>query len=75
MTVTAHRHRETFSHLIGSYGYIYMGGYPTLYIDVHLVAHGQVPNSFLSWNCRRSATSGYQCVPLGVLAKVMRNEE
>ena len=36
---------------------------------------GQVPDSLLSWNCRRSATSGYQCVPLGVLAKVMRNEE
>ena len=36
---------------------------------------GHVPDSFLSWNCRRSATSGYQCVPLGVLAKVMRNEE
>ena len=36
---------------------------------------GQVPDSFLSWNCRRSAPSGYQCVPLGVLAKVMRNEE
>ena len=36
---------------------------------------GQVPNSLLSWNCRRSATSGYQCVPLGVLVKVMRNEE
>ena len=36
---------------------------------------GQVPDSFLSWNCCRSATSGYQCVPLGVLAKVMRNVE
>ena len=36
---------------------------------------GQVPDSLLSWNCRRSATIGYPCVPLGVLAKVMRNEE
>lgn len=33
------------------------------------------PYSLLSCNCRRSATSGYQCVPLGELAKVMRNEE
>ena len=36
---------------------------------------GTGPDSLLSWNCRRSATSGYQCVPLGVLAKVLRNEE
>ena len=36
---------------------------------------GTVPDSLLSWNCRRSATSGYQCVLFGVLAKVMRNEE
>ena len=36
---------------------------------------GQVPDSLLSWNCRRSAISGCQCVPFGVLAKVMRNDE
>ena len=36
---------------------------------------GQVPDSLLSWNCRRSAISGCQCVPFGVLAKVMRNYE
>ena len=36
---------------------------------------GQVPGSLLSWNCRRSATSGCPCVPLGAIAKVMRNEE
>ena len=36
---------------------------------------GDRSDSLLSWNCRRSATSGYQCVPFGVLAKVMRNEE
>ena len=36
---------------------------------------GQVPDSLLSWNCRRAATSGYPCVTLGAIAKVMRNEE
>ena len=40
MPVPAHRHRETFSHLIGSYGYILYGRVANpLYIDVHLVAH------------------------------------
>ena len=44
MPVPAHRHRETFSHLIGSYGYILYGRVANpLYIDVHLVAHGQSP--------------------------------
>ena len=39
-------HRETFSHLIGSYGYILYGMVANpLYIDVRLVAHGQVPES------------------------------
>ena len=43
MPVPAHRHRETFSHLIGSYGYILYGRVANpLYIDVHLVAHGLV---------------------------------
>ena len=36
---------------------------------------GQVPDSLLSWNCRRSAISGCQCFPFGALAKVMRNDE
>ena len=41
MPVPAHRHRETFSHLIGSYGYILYGRVANLlYIDVSLVAHG-----------------------------------
>ena len=44
MPVPAHRHRETFSHLIGSYGYILYGRVANpLYIDMRLVAHGQVP--------------------------------
>ena len=44
MPVPAHRHRETFSHLIGSYGYILYGRVANpLYIDVRLVAHGQSP--------------------------------
>ena len=44
MSVPAHRHRETFSHLIGSYGYILYGRVANpLYIDVRLVAHGQSP--------------------------------
>ena len=43
------------------------------YLDVRV--RGQVPGSLLSWNCRRSATSGCPCVPLGAIAKVMRNEE
>ena len=43
MPVPTHRRRETFSHLIGSYGYIYMEGKPTLYKYVRLVAYGQVP--------------------------------
>ena len=44
MPVPAHRHRETFSHLIGSYSYILYGRVANpLYIDVRLVAHGQVP--------------------------------
>ena len=44
MPVPAHRHQETFSHLIGSYGYILDGRVANpLYIDVRLVAHGQVP--------------------------------
>ena len=44
MPVPAQRHRETFSHLIGSYGYILYGRVANpLYIDVRLVAHGQVP--------------------------------
>ena len=44
MPVPAHRHRETFSHIIGSYGYILYGRVANpLYIDVHLMAHGQVP--------------------------------
>ena len=44
MPVPAHRHRETFSHLIGSYGNILYGRVANpLYIDVRLVAHGQVP--------------------------------
>ena len=34
MPVPAHRHRETFSHLIGSYGYILYGRQPTLYIQM-----------------------------------------
>ena len=43
MPVPAHRHRETSSHLIGSYGYILIWKVAKpLYIDVHLVAHGQV---------------------------------
>ena len=43
MPVPAHRHRETFSHLIGSYGYILYGRVANpLYIDVRLVAQGQV---------------------------------
>ena len=43
MPVPAHRHRETFSHLIGSYGYILYGRVANpLYIDVRLVAHGRV---------------------------------
>ena len=43
MPMPAHRHRETFSHLIGSYGYILYGRVANpLYIDVRLVAHGQV---------------------------------
>ena len=36
---------------------------------------GDRSDSLLSWNCRRSAISGCQCVPFGVLAKVMRNYE
>ena len=44
MPVPAHRHRETFSHLIDSYGYILYGRVANpLYIDVRLVAHGLVP--------------------------------
>ncbi|MDD6394070.1 MAG: hypothetical protein PUG21_07355 [Prevotella sp.] len=44
MPVPAHRHRETFSHLIDSYGYILYGRVANpLYIDVRLVAHRLVP--------------------------------
>ena len=45
MTVPAHRHRETFSHLIGSYGYILYGrvANPLYIIYVRLVAHGLSP--------------------------------
>ena len=36
--------RETFSHLIGSYGYIFIWKVANpLYIDVRLVAHGHGP--------------------------------
>ena len=49
MPVPAHRHRETFSHLIGSYSYILYGRVANpLYIDVRLVAHGQVPDPCMS---------------------------
>ena len=52
MPVPAHRHRETFSHLIGSYGYILYGRVVNpLYIDVHLVAHGLVHWFTLSGRC------------------------
>ena len=47
MPVPAHRHRETFSHLIGSYGYILYGRQPTLYIQL-----------CASWHTDRSVSCG-----------------